>query len=62
VRGEARECQCYWLTNVTVRSFYGGRYLSIGQECTVMVVEDIGEVIDVVNLEDSPGHTKVIKG
>jgi len=34
----------------------------IGENCIIKEIEDIGEVIDDVNIEDPPGADQVVKG
>ena len=52
----------YKLNNVTVRSFNGTKYISLGENSLVEEIEDIGEVADDVNPEDGTGRAKVVKG
>lgn len=44
----------YRMSNATVKSFNGGKYLSIGLNCDVGKIEDIGEVIDDELPEETP--------
>ena len=55
------EDMSYKFTNVTVRSFNGAKYLSIGENCSVEKIEDIGDVIDDANPEGDLGRAKVVK-
>jgi len=52
----------YKICNATVRSSNGSKYTSIGENSVVKVIEDIGEVIDDVELDDPPGGAQVVKG
>ena len=56
-----QENNSYCITNATVRSFNGEKYVSIGQQCEITMIQDIGQVIDSENPEGSSGRAKVIK-
>ena len=55
-----QEKDSYRMTNATVRSFNGEKYLSIGQHCEIAKIKDIGEVVDDELPEGNPGRAKVI--
>jgi len=57
-----KEEHSYKICNATVRSINGSKYISIGENCAIKEIEDIGEVIDDVNIEDPPGAAQVIIG
>jgi len=40
----------------------GAKYLSVGENCNIEEIPDIGEVVDNANLEDEPGRAKVVHG
>ena len=60
--GLFEESKSYKLSNVTVRSFNGAKYLSLGEGCDIEEIEDIGEVIDDENAASQLGKAKVVKG
>ena len=51
----------YQLSNVTVRSFNGVKYVSLSEKSSVKEVSDIGDVIDEV-VGDGSGGVNVVKG
>ena len=57
-----QENKSYKLSNATVGSFNGAKYLSLGEGCDVQEIEDIGEVIDDENVASQSGSAKVVKG
>ena len=57
-----QENKSYKLSNATIRSFNGAKYLSLGEGCDVKEIEDIGEVIDDENVASQSGSAKVVKG
>ena len=53
---------CYQLKNVNVRQYKGTKYLSMGKECEIENIEDIGEVIDLENpIDDSDAITRTME-
>ena len=53
---------CYQLKNVNVRQYKGTKYLSIGKECEILNIEDIGDVIDLENpIDDSDATTRTME-
>ena len=58
-----QENKSYELSKVTVRSFNGAKYLSVGEEgCGINQIEDVGDVIDDESAESGSGGAKVVKG
>jgi len=51
-----RDDKTYCISNATCRTYKGEKYLSIGQNCKVTQIEDIGEVV-----EDDVPETSAIK-
>ena len=49
------------MSNITVRSFNGTKYLLVGVGCNIEEIENIGEVIDDMNIESESGRVKVVK-
>lgn len=49
----------YKMCNATFRCFNGLKYI---WNCAVKVIEDIGEIIDDIQVEDPPGAAQVVKG
>ena len=50
----------YKLGNVTVRTFNGAKFISLGENCVVEEIEDIGNVVD-EDPEGGVGRAKVVK-
>ena len=57
-----QENKSYELSKVTVRSFNGAKYLSVGEGCGINQIEDVGDVIDDESAESGSGGAKVVKG
>ena len=59
-----KEGQSYKLVGARVRSFRGMNYLSVGGDCTIEDVADIGEIANVEqsDLQESGVVRKVIEG
>ena len=55
-----QESNSYKITNATIRTFNGDKYLSIGQTSEIAIIEDIGEVIDDQSPVENSGRAKVI--
>ena len=62
--GNMEEGRSYKLKGVTVRSYRGADYLSVGKECEIMSVEDIGETANIQegDLEEKGIVRKVVEG
>lgn len=60
--GTLIEDQTYKLTNVTIRTFNGIKYISLSENAKIVAVDDIGEVIDDEDVEEGSSGLKVIKG
>jgi len=56
------EEKSYKLSKATVRSFNSRKYLSVGEGCHIVEIEDIGNVIDDETAESESGRAKVVKG
>lgn len=56
-----QEDNSYQITNATIRSFNGEKYLSIGWQSEVTLIEDIGQVIDDEIPQGNSGQAKVVK-
>ena len=50
-----------YVANATVRSFNGGKYLSLGGQSEISEVDDIGDIVDEDSFNGS-GQLKVFKG
>jgi len=55
-----QESKSYKITNATIRTFNGEKYISIGQKSKIAIIEDIGEVIDNESPQGSSGRAKVV--
>ena len=53
--------QSYKILQVTVRSFNGCKYFSLGETCEIEEIEDIGEVADDDGLDNGNGGVVVVK-
>ena len=53
--------QSYKMLQVTVRSFNGRKYFSLGEKCEIEKIEDIGEIVD-DDLDNGNGGAVVVKG
>lgn len=62
--GQLKEGECYKLVGASVRSFRGVTYLSVGGDCMVESVSEIGEVAEVQegDDEDSGVVRKIVEG
>ena len=58
-----QEDKTYCISNASLRSFNGEKYISIGQNSKVMQIEDIGEVVsdNEVPIPNPTGSAKVVK-
>ena len=56
-----QENKSYHITNATIRSFNGEKYVSIGQQCEITMINDIGQVIDSENIKKSQNHLLVTR-
>lgn len=57
---ECLEEDSYKFLNVTVRSFNGSKYISLGEKSEIQKVKDIGDVVD-KSVYDGSGEVKVFK-
>ena len=62
--GKMEEGRSYKLRGVTVRSYRGVAYLSVGKDCEILSVEDIGETAEIEegDLEEKGIVRKVVEG
>ena len=51
----------YRISNATVRSFNGAKYLSVGEQAVIKAVSDIGDIVD-EPVFDGSGGVAVVQG
>ena len=56
-----KEGTSYKLVNVTVRSFNGARYISLGNKTEIQIIDELGDVVE-GDVFDGSGQVKVFKG